>query len=172
MKNLILLITAIFILSSCSHNIPIANIEFTKIEKDTKSDKYYNLYFSSDIELINNLQNGYAYTRMDCFLENENFKKNDFVDFSNIGYALTSVGNLKLVSKNDKYKYRISVFFDNNDTNSKKEIKVIPIIKELLKEKPDCLSCVISAVAFMSVKERYTSNTMCLPKSEINKVME
>lgn len=170
MKKLILIFIAINTLS-CNHNIPIAKIEFIKIQKDKEIDDYFDLYFSSNKELINSL-NDYAYIQLDCFFQNKKITKKDYKKLNN--YTLSSVGELKLVSKTTDYNYIINTFFKNNgssvSTNEERQ-KTKSSITELININDDCLSCVITAVALMNTKERYISDTMCLPKIEIRKVI-
>ncbi|WP_157578305.1 hypothetical protein, partial [Tenacibaculum ovolyticum] len=60
-KKYIIFVAIISLIFYCrhqviNHNIPIANIEFVKIEKDNKLETYYDLFFTSDIELTDNLR--------------------------------------------------------------------------------------------------------------------
>ncbi|WP_157578124.1 hypothetical protein, partial [Tenacibaculum ovolyticum] len=60
-KKYIIFISIILLIFYCrhqviNHNIPIANIEFVKIEENTKYENSFYLYFTSDIELTDNLR--------------------------------------------------------------------------------------------------------------------
>lgn len=171
MKKLILLLT-IIIINSCRHNIPIAKINFNKIEKDKKADGYFDLYFSSDKELINSLK-GYAYIQLDCFFKDKRIDKKDYKILTN--YTLSSVGELQLISEKKSFNYIGNLFLKNNNINiGTEEVreKTKHKISELINKNDDCLSCVITAVAYMNTKERYISETMCLPNAEIKKILK
>ena len=177
MKNLILLITAIFILSACSHNIPIANIEFTKIENNPKNKNSYLLYFSSDVELIDNLLDEHTGVLLRCLFKDRIINEDDFTKYDK--YLLRSSRDMMLITEpslsDSLYYYSIVIRFVKSDNNGSTDFlnkKDIPEITKLLNQKPNCLSCAVSAVAYMNITKRYVSHTMCLPKSEINKVMK
>ncbi len=162
---------------SCSHNIPIANLEFEKIVKNDKNKNSYFLYFSSDVELLKNLHINHNGARVECFFKGDNVEEKDFID--NHSYTLTSVNGIKTIPNpkfsEQLYYYYVKVRFvksDNNGSSDFLDEKNIPEISTLLSKKPNCLSCVITAVTYMNTTKRYISNTMCLPKDELKKVVE
>ncbi len=176
MKNILVVLISLFFFS-CNHNIPIANIEFIKIKKNNKYENSFFIYFSSDVELIENLKKEHFGTpRIDCFFKNERISKKDFVDYK--GHISNSVGDLELISKKTKYNYKIEVFFEQKgiEKHSNNPIKqgkiVLKKLKEEFEKQTDCANCAVNAVTFMNTTKRYISNTMCLPKKEITKVME
>ncbi len=172
----------LFALLSCEHNIPIANLEFNKVEKNQKYKNSYFLYFSSDIELIDNLSNKHTGARLKCFFN----RKIDDKDFTkNNGYTLSSVQDLQKItsdylpsSNSNLYHYSVKVRFTGEkegstaETLGEREREKEPEILKLLNTKPACLNCVVTAVTFMSTTNRYVSNTMCLPKKELKNVIE
>ncbi len=169
MKNiLIALISLLFF--SCNHDIPIANIEFIKIEKNNKYENSFFIYFSSDVELIENLQKEHSGLTVKCFLIDDIINKNYFSDYK--GYYLQSIWDeSKLINKTSKkHFYKIKARFYSDIGNNK---KVTERVKQTInKNDINCLSCVATSVAYMNVSNRYISNTMCLPKKEIKKVMK
>lgn len=162
----VLILTLMFLISACNHNIPKANLEFIKIEKDNKFDNYYNLYFTSDIEIIDRLkQSELSKARFNCV-----FNKNK------LNYYLRASGDLTFISnKNSIYNYFIKVKFDKKTKDNSTYFFIkedFSNILEMLNESEDCLSCTITAVTILNVTKRYVSNTMCLPKTKIIKVMK
>ncbi|WP_435254390.1 hypothetical protein [Tenacibaculum sp. A30] len=175
MKNILIILISILFFS-CNHDIPIANIQFIKIEKNDKYENSFFLYFKSDVELIENLQKEHLGARVDCFFKNERVNKRDYADYK--GFILSSVGDLELISKKDKYTYKIKTFFEQEgiEKYSNNPIKQGEIILKKLQEDIDkqteCANCAVTAVTFMNTTKRYISNTMCLPKTEIKKVLK
>ena len=176
MKKILLISVILFTLLSCNHNIPIANLKFTKIEKDNKHDDYYNLYFSSDIELIENLKKSeLGSARFNCFFDKIQF--NNQSDYNKyLGYYLRASRDIKEVSKKKSmYNYVVEVTFDKKVKDNSSYFlnkKDISNILNLLNTGDKCLNCAITSVTVLSTTKRYVSNTMCLPKSEIKKVMK
>ncbi|WP_157578239.1 hypothetical protein, partial [Tenacibaculum ovolyticum] len=171
-KKYIIFISIISLIFYCrhqviNHNIPIANIEFVKIEKNKEHENSFFLYFSSDIELIQNLDKEHIGARVDCFFKNKKINENDYIDYK--GYFLSSVGDLKLKSKTTKYNYAIKTFFkregyDNISSNLYDEEKlVLKGVSNLLNKEPKCISCVANSIAYMNIPKRYISNTMYIP---------
>ncbi|WP_422090776.1 hypothetical protein [Tenacibaculum ovolyticum] len=178
-KKYIIFISIILLIFYCrhqvlNHDIPIANIEFVKIEKDNKVEGYYDLFFTSDIELIKNLEKKHTGARVDCFFKNKKINKRYYIDYK--GCLLSSVGNLK--SKTSKYNYVINTFFkregyDNISSNLYDEEKLaLKRVSNLLNKEPNCISCVVTSVGYMGMPKRYISNTMYIPKENIKKIME
>lgn len=165
------------------HNIPIANLEFEKIEIDSspnlKDYHYYYVYFSSDLELIDNLQEKHIGPMLGCFFKDSNVNKKDFTD-KNYKYILGAVGNIKTLSNNlstnNTYHYKAYVELRKYDKNILSEIDIdekdLPEILELLESQESCLSCAVTAVTMLNVVKRYVSNTMCLPKEEVEKLLK
>ena len=176
MKQILSLIILILSLSSCNHNIPTANITFTKIENINSQKMFYDLYFSSDIEIIENLKKSkLGSARFNCFFDKIQFNnQNDYNKY--LGYYLRASGEIKEISKeNSMFNYVVEVTFDKKTKdNSSYFLKKEDIsnILNLLNKGNKCLSCAITSVTVLNVTKRYVSNTMCLPKSEVNKVMK
>lgn len=158
-----------------NHSIPIANIEFVKIEKNDEYENSFFLYFSSDIELIENLKKEHNIARVKCFFLNKSIDENDFAAYK--GYQLRSVRDLILVSEmSNQYTYKIKASVKDNRSNigsEEKTEKVMTAIAKFMNEgNLNCLSCVATSVAYMNIPKRYISKTMCLPKEELKKVMK
>ena len=174
MKYLLIGLLSLFMFS-CSHNIPIANLEFVKIEKNNKYKNSFFLYFSSDIELIGNLEKNHDAQYLECFFKKMDINMNNFFDYK--GYSLNSVMGLILISKtSNKYTYKIKTSFEDKNSNlggiEESERVMKGVTKFMTKDNINCLSCIFTASAFMNTTSRYISNTMCLPKEEIKKVMK
>ncbi|WP_064967187.1 hypothetical protein [Tenacibaculum ovolyticum] len=180
-KKYIIFISIISLIFYCrhqviNHDIPIANIEFVKIEKENGIDGYYNLFFTSDIELTDNLRKEHTGGRIDCFFKNKKIKESDYINYK--GYFLSSVGDPKLKSKATKYNYVISTSFerkgyDNISSNLDDEEKlVLKGVSNLLNKDPKCISCIATAVTMYGMPKRYISNTMYIPKENIKTIME
>jgi len=176
-KKHIILLLVISLVFYCrhkvlNHNIPIANIEFVKIEKNDEYENSFFLYFSSDIELIENLKKEHTGgLTIKCFFLDKIINENDFSDYKS--YYLQSRWNKsELINKTSKeYIYKVNAVFRDN-IDSKKE-KIIKGINEFINENnTNCLSCVATSVAYMNIPKRYISNTMCISKKELKKVMK
>lgn len=167
----------ILILTGCTfnHNIPIANLEFTGIEKIPNQEFGCILHFSSDVELINNLQKYHTGIRLDCLFNNK--QKIDEEDIiRNKQYELVSVGGAQIDTtvekKLDRFNYVIDVFFyENRTSGSHTDMLNKEQIIELLNKQTTCINCVVNAVSYFTFRKPYISNTMCLPTSEILKVI-
>lgn len=175
MKNVLISLFA-FVIFSCEHNIPIANLEFIRIEKNSKYESDYFLYFSSDIELNENLSKEHNGARLKCFFKTANITDENFKDYNK--YILKSIDKIEMTSvfsnkKVNNYKTTISFkkYKKDGDSDFLKEHEISEILK-LINKKTNCLSCVVTAVTFMNTTKRYISNTMCLPKNELKKAME
>lgn len=179
-KKYIIFISIILLIFYCrhqliNHNIPIANIEFVKMEKNKEYENSFYLYFTSDIELIENLKKEHNRARVDCFFKNKKIDENDYIDYK--GFLLSSVGYLKLNSKTTKYNYVIKTFFetkkyDNSLSSADRKNIVLKGVLNLLNKDPKCISCIATAVTMYGMPKRYISNTMYIPKENIKKIME
>lgn len=178
-KRYLILILVVSLVFYCrhklvNHNIPIANIEFDKIENDKEIKGYYDLYFISNLELIENLKKNHDAQYLECFFKRMTINMNNFFNYK--GFALKSVGELELVSKkSNKYTYKIETSFEDKSSNlsgGKENERVMKAITKFMNEDNDnCLSCVFTASAFMNVPKRYISNTMYIQKEELQKVL-
>ena len=179
-KKYIIFITIILLIFYCrhqvlNHDIPIANIEFVKIEKNIEYENSFYLYFTSDIELTDNLRKEHVNGGITCFFLNKSISKNDFSNDK--GFILSSVSDLELKSKTTKYNYVVKTFFktkiyDNNLSSVDRKNIVLKEVSNLLNKEPNCISCVATSVGYMGMPKRYISNTMYIPKENIKKIME
>ncbi|WP_010182765.1 hypothetical protein [Aquimarina agarilytica] len=168
------LITITFLLSlfiSCGHELPIAKIEFDKIEK-TEVEDYYKLYFHSDIELVKLIGEDFNSPMIKCFLDKKKtIIKDDFVN--NTAIYFKSVSDFKQLSKLDSgYIYSAETFFSNPKDNSNKGLttKDYDNLKQLI-NKLGCVQCVVTAVTYLNTKSRYISESMCIPKEKLLEVI-
>ena len=177
MKYKILILFCYLFLVACQdHNIPIANLEFDKFEKESNSKHYFYLHFYSDVELIESLHRDLLGGRIECFFIDREIIEDDFTDYK--GYALCSVGDLELLTKTPTYKYKIESFFKLKGVDT---VSANPTISnrnalngaiQELKEDPNCISCVVTSVTMLNLTKRYISNTMCVPKSDLLEVID
>lgn len=169
MKNSMLILCICGLLNGCDHNIPIANLQFKKFEK---GEDYDYLYFSSDVELIENLHKHHVGARFRClFTEKKTIlfkdtrERNEEIYYSN--------GRLNLdtttIYSDNNYHYIAKLFYVKNiNFGSNSEIIEGEEVKKLLKDL-ECLPCVVEAVAYMHLTKPYISNTMCIPTFQILK---
>ncbi|WP_197474477.1 hypothetical protein, partial [Tenacibaculum ovolyticum] len=127
------------------------------------------------IELTDNLRKEHVNGGITCFFLNKSIDENDF--YNDKGFILSSVSDLELKSKTTKYNYVVKTFFktkryDNNISSNDRENIVLKGVLNLLKEEPNCISCVATSVGYMGMPKRYISNTMYIPKENIKKIME
>ena len=68
----------------CKHHLPIAKLEFIKIEKNQEYENSYYIHFSSDIELMERLSEKYVSPKLNCFTDKpKKVNKNDFIEKNN-----------------------------------------------------------------------------------------
>lgn len=161
----LIIFIGILALQSCNHNLPIAKIRFVRIDRENSLKGYYFLVFDSDIELKEMLSKDFTGERLSCFFlkRNDNKLIEDQI-INGGGLELTSVGCFEAIS-NKGYRYKVNVTFRNQENNVSAGRMRNQDIEELkrLFNTYDCISCVVNAVTFMDITNRYISETMCVP---------
>ncbi|GAA4113341.1 hypothetical protein GCM10022393_12280 [Aquimarina addita] len=164
----VLIITFSLLMFSCTHDIPIAHLEFIKIEKNDAYENSFFITFRSDVELINNLEKEHSGLILKCFYTDKKIDEDAFIHHK--GYYLESIwGESELISNTQKgYVYKATTFvYDSMDPDNNRSKDIY----QFTNSNVDCMSCVASSVAYMNIPNRYISETMCIPANGIKKLV-